>query len=317
MSELAKKLMKKNADSRLKIESYTEILNMPIGEPWDAVKALYNSKRLIDRLLGTLLNGVATEKKQTFILSKKIFGDMVDSDPNIDRSTVNGDEFNTFMSTQQQNGTLACENPPTKFSPSNGKKNFAGTYKIIDKDFLKTINIDCSSSLSTQDSTQTPTELSPQDPLLSSTQNSSLENENENETEHESEVENEYNKIPSFSQNSNNSNNQYYMESSLKVGPQEPIDSIDTSEQISTSTPLKSTYSDNYTVEQFIKFIKILGIDEYETADYFSKLIKHDINHSVGFIQIEELIYKNVGDVNKHADAVVYYRNLFQASRCN
>lgn len=136
MTALANRLMKQNSNSRLKIESFTALKRMPQGEPWDTIKTLYAGPTQQDRFLGTLLNGLASSKKSKFLISKKLFSEMLMADLDVTRKGVNIEEFNSFMKIQQDNKVIQCERKPTPFSATVSRNRKAGVYSIIDQEIL-------------------------------------------------------------------------------------------------------------------------------------------------------------------------------------
>lgn len=181
MSKLADRLKKQNRDSRLKIESFTAISDMPTNGIWDDIKNLYGPQNTTqtDRFLATLLNGIATEGKAEFLLSKRIFSDMLAADPNVTRGEVNQSEFNSFMAIQKKNKVIACIKLPTK-----GKME-AGIYRLVDLEILEHLGL-------TNSSSQPSSQMSSQ----STSSKTSPEDEDEAESESEADNEKESNKYP-------------------------------------------------------------------------------------------------------------------------
>jgi hypothetical protein len=178
VNSLAQRLKKQNRESRLKIESFTAMSDMPSDGIWNDIKELYGPKDTsqTERFLATLLNGIATERKSRFFLSKGNLSDMLEADPNVNRGPVNQAEFNSFMAIQQKNKVIACIKPPDQL------KKESGIYRLIDMEILERLGLDISSP---QDSPQMPSQKTSSEtyPEYEDENEASSENEAVNEAE--------------------------------------------------------------------------------------------------------------------------------------
>jgi hypothetical protein len=132
VNSLAQRLKKQNRESRLKIESFTAMSDMPSDGIWNDIKELYGPKDTsqTERFLATLLNGIATERKSRFFLSKGNLSDMLEADPNVNRGPVNQAEFNSFMAIQQKNKVIACIKPPDQLKKESGIYRLIGASRL-------------------------------------------------------------------------------------------------------------------------------------------------------------------------------------------
>ena len=75
-------------DASLKPIETTKKSQMPAGEPWDLIKALYASKDPGQRILASLLNAIFTSKMIVFLFSKRIMTNILEADKNLNRNTL-------------------------------------------------------------------------------------------------------------------------------------------------------------------------------------------------------------------------------------
>ena len=62
---------------------FTPVEEMPEGEPWDSIKLAYSRQPHIFKVVGTLMNGVASSQKRSFLLSRSFLIRYLSEDPNL------------------------------------------------------------------------------------------------------------------------------------------------------------------------------------------------------------------------------------------
>ncbi len=105
---------------------------------------LYDEQALNSRLMGTLLNGVYTEQKTTFLMSLPLMRSLIEVDfvnGNLKRNTLNDREYKAFVVALRKNEIIEV------LSESETKSNkhpngFAGTWQLVDRDALQIVNIE-------------------------------------------------------------------------------------------------------------------------------------------------------------------------------
>lgn len=111
----------------LKATKTTPRSKMPKGEPWDTIKQLYKKEAVEVRLLVAQLNALFTERKFLFISSKRILAELLESDPNLKRKTINANDYQKFFRWTTA-GYFAIRQAPSKFSRG---KLVAGAYELV------------------------------------------------------------------------------------------------------------------------------------------------------------------------------------------
>lgn len=166
MSELFKELTNDLSKSHKTLERFTLIEDMPTCEPWDAIKKFYKSKTSFHKILATVLNGIATEGKDEFLLSQPMLNKMFKADPNdSSRTAVSGDECGVFMARAKKDGLLETIVPPTSVGKGD-KENLAGLYRLKHPAVRKSLgmtsitsSIDTSMPVTMEASTDTDIEI--------------------------------------------------------------------------------------------------------------------------------------------------------------
>lgn len=104
-----------------------------------ALKSLYRSKDNKNRLTATLFNYVYSSQQTVFLLSYRIFKNMLKKDPNNKRKTLNGKEYSRlirYLITSKSVEILL------KSSKNRGKYNYASLFKMIQTDIQKYVKMD-------------------------------------------------------------------------------------------------------------------------------------------------------------------------------
>lgn len=91
-------------------ESYSKLTTTTMIQSWaDAdtkilIEGLYASAVPAHKMTASVLNAVFTERKATFLFSKRILEDLIKQDKNIDRSSVNSESFKKICDWWSQTG---------------------------------------------------------------------------------------------------------------------------------------------------------------------------------------------------------------------
>jgi len=105
---------------------------------------LYEENDLNSRLLGTLLNGVYTEQKKTFLMSLPLLRTLIMVDyenGNFNRNTLNDQEYKKFVAILRKNQIIDVLIESEKKS-SKHPNGLAATWQILDQDALKILDVE-------------------------------------------------------------------------------------------------------------------------------------------------------------------------------
>jgi hypothetical protein len=120
-----------------KLESTTKLEN--INEPLRSeLEDLYGAKgkySLNANLTASLINGIYTEKIQTFLFSVRLLQKLVASDPNLTRQTIGSDEFKAFKAYLISNKIMKVTSDATGFGTGQ-KENKAAKCVLIDSEII-------------------------------------------------------------------------------------------------------------------------------------------------------------------------------------
>jgi hypothetical protein len=118
--------------------SFTDPLNAPAGEPWDSIRECYASKSPGVRALGMIINGAATNKKTTFLFSRKIHNDWLKMHYFQLGHDVSGQVYSKILAQllDTKHGIIRCIQP---WASKNGNDRRAGIYEIIRPELLEQI----------------------------------------------------------------------------------------------------------------------------------------------------------------------------------
>lgn len=139
MSEERAEFVKKLTDRfDTKLNATTPVKNFP-QEVRELLENLYAEKGLTPRLTATLLNGIFTEGRDTFLMSQPLMVALIKIDSkngNLDRETLNDTEYKTFVKCLRDRDVIEVIEEPEQFS-SDFPKGKAGTWKLCDRYPLK------------------------------------------------------------------------------------------------------------------------------------------------------------------------------------
>lgn len=128
----------RNASLRESLGNFTRIKDMPPGEPWDLIKALYSQTDVDSHVIAMILNGVATERRTTFFLSKDLLSKYINLDPNLSRGDLSGTVYKNLVGVLVRarvgDSLLRCLMEPSK-GRSNERR--AGVYTLANPEITK------------------------------------------------------------------------------------------------------------------------------------------------------------------------------------
>ena len=93
-TELLKKL---TTPTTAKLSHTTELQLFTDPQLKEFLKILYNNNNTTSKLIGTLVNGIMTHQMRTFMFSKRIMDNLLNSDPNIETNTCKSVNYKDFM----------------------------------------------------------------------------------------------------------------------------------------------------------------------------------------------------------------------------
>jgi len=131
------KKLKKEADTvSIKLNTFTPLDQAPNDEAWTLIRDAYCDPDLSYRFLATVLNGIFTGGKKTFILSARALTDYLGSDPNQNRKSLKAEEYKRFLAVICHAKTgLFCERAPSSRPQDKGNRH-AGAYELIQPQLL-------------------------------------------------------------------------------------------------------------------------------------------------------------------------------------
>lgn len=137
-TDLFNQLVSRVTETDQSLTLFTPIKDMPDTEPWTTIKLCLENENLHVRIMGVLMNGVATSKKRQFLLSRrfleKYIQDFSDIEPMIPfPKSLNGSRSNRILNQLCTSDVfLKCVREATKTVKNDFR---AGMYEINHSDF--------------------------------------------------------------------------------------------------------------------------------------------------------------------------------------
>lgn len=136
---LKDKLLKKMETSEFGLKRTTPLVNAVDIEPWISIKDLLKSRDFISKALSVVLNALFTRNNSKYLMmSKKMLLNLIQTSE-WDRSTLNGKEYEEFIS--KFNAIAECLIRSTPFSKESKQKNYAGLWKITDPEIINLLDL--------------------------------------------------------------------------------------------------------------------------------------------------------------------------------
>lgn len=135
-TKLALRISQKRKDGELKFTEFTNVRMAPKTPVWKQIRSFYGMRDIADRAIGLILNGIESDRKRSFLLSRRTLAGYFAMDPNIKRSTLNGEDSKRLMATLLANKTLNCLVAPDKTRSRNGEPSKAGLYTLGDPELI-------------------------------------------------------------------------------------------------------------------------------------------------------------------------------------
>ena len=115
-------------EGNVKLNKTGDISDFDMPEIQAILTYLYDHPDSQMKKFGTLLNSIFYHQRQIFLLSRRIFGNLIVDDRNINISSINSETWAEFLRKCVQGGYLERLREPTK--------NKAGIYKLIREEFV-------------------------------------------------------------------------------------------------------------------------------------------------------------------------------------
>lgn len=94
------------------LKSVTPVAEMPVGEPWDSIRALQELRLQVYKFSGALLNAVFTERRAVFPLARRSFEALIRQPSSINHGAISGTDFKDFRAYLVNNGIVRELRPP-------------------------------------------------------------------------------------------------------------------------------------------------------------------------------------------------------------
>ncbi len=126
-----------NQPNRVKLTVTTKLKNIEDEEAKNFLKSLYASSNPTKKILGSVFNSIITQKRFAFLLTKNILSELVESDPNLKRNTINTQAWNEVVAAllDPQNAILERIKEPTA-----GRGGLPGVYLVVNFDLKSLIS---------------------------------------------------------------------------------------------------------------------------------------------------------------------------------
>ena len=93
---------------KVRLMSTQRLKDIDDAEVAEFLDALYKSGNVLKRMLATIFNSVFSESKATFMFSRSIYADLLASDKNVKRNTVNSEEYRALWGFMVGNGYFSA-----------------------------------------------------------------------------------------------------------------------------------------------------------------------------------------------------------------
>lgn len=110
----------------------SDINDFQIKEVTESLDYAYNSKDPNQTKIATLMNAIFTHHAQTFMLTRRSFGELIKNDENSSYKSINGMEYKLILRLMLSNKHFDCLRKPA------GRK--AGVYKAIHPDLVSALH---------------------------------------------------------------------------------------------------------------------------------------------------------------------------------
>lgn len=122
--------------NQVRLDKTSALTDFPDDIAADLQKC-YKSTHATIRLCASIFNALLTQRRTTFLFSRRVFEELLRRDPNQERKTLNGQFYKTFIAELLQNKVFIKHRDSSKPGETGDRK--GAIFEIIDREIVKKV----------------------------------------------------------------------------------------------------------------------------------------------------------------------------------